>query len=251
MGIASLFTLVGLGLSTQALAAPTLTVSGSCGGVTTAVTDATNYRLVYGEVSAYTIPGGSCADTEIGVTGSVSAPMSDSETTFVLNELNCGASAQVIDMNTCEVSPVVVLPTEDAYDMGYDDGYAFGYDEGVASVDTTSYYDEGYTAGYAAAPTPESNDESICTAAGGTWDGSDCTAPAPEEPMNCWQSGFCQGLDDTWGTGRPRFIVGHASEVQCEAADSSDVYSSGVWTASSSFSYEYNALLVAIHMCET
>ena len=44
MRIASLFAFASLGLSTQALAAPTLSVSGSCGGATTAVTDATNYR---------------------------------------------------------------------------------------------------------------------------------------------------------------------------------------------------------------
>ena len=155
MRIVSLLTLAGLGLSTQAFAAPTLSVSGSCGGATTAVTDATNYRLVFGEAGAYTVPGGSCADTALGVMGSASAPMSDSETTFVLNETHCGASAQVIDMDTCEVSAVVVLPTEDAYDMGYDDGYL----DGEASVDITSdnadVYDDGYADGLADCDTSE------------------------------------------------------------------------------------------------
>ena len=106
-----------------------------------------------------TIPGGSCADTELGVMGSASAPLSDSETTFVLNETHCGASAQVIDMDTCEVSAVVVLPTENAYDMGYDDGYDDGYLEGESSVDITSdnadVYDHGYADGLAECDTSE------------------------------------------------------------------------------------------------
>jgi hypothetical protein len=186
MRIASLFALAGLGLSTQAFAAPTFSVSGSCGGATTAVTDATNYRLVFGEAGAYTILGGSCADTELGVIGSASAPMSDSETTFVLTETHCGASAQVIDMDTCEVSAVVVLPTEDAYDMGYEDGCVFA--GGMWDADTESCleatcaytdsdedtYDDGsYAAGVASVDI--TTDNADCGwVSGEYWDGTSC-----------------------------------------------------------------------------
>ncbi len=187
MRVVSLFALAGLGLSSQAFAAPALTLSddAACGGpVTVTVTGSDNYRLVFGDATdtedtedgsdPIEVPLGPCAGTVLYVDGSASAPLTDSETTFVLNERYCGSSAQVIDMDTCEVSAVVVLPTENAYDMGYEDGCVFA--GGMWDADTEScleatcaytdsdddtYDDASYDAGYAAAPTPESNDATL------------------------------------------------------------------------------------------
>jgi hypothetical protein len=172
----------------------------ACGGeVTVTVTDATNYRLVFGEAGAYSIPDGSCADTVLDVEGSASAPLSDSETTFVLNETQCGASAQVIDMDTCEVSAVVVLPTENAYDIGYEDGCVFAGGTWDADTETCleascaytdsdddTYDDASFDAGAASVEESHIGYEDSCVRVyGDTWDAYTETCP------QCFMSGFC------------------------------------------------------------
>jgi hypothetical protein len=203
MRMVSLFALAGIGLSMQAFAAPTLALSddAACGGeVTVTVTDATNYRLVFGEAGAYSIPDGSCADTVLDVEGSASAPLSDSETTFVLNETQCGASAQVIDMDTCEVSAVVVLPTENAYDIGYEDGCVFAGGTWDADTETCLGASCAYT---------DSDDDTYDD------DSFDAGAASVEESPQCFLSGFCQAADEYWESGLPNPIVGKVSELYC------------------------------------
>jgi hypothetical protein len=239
MRMASLFALAGIGLSMQAFAAPTLALSdgAACGGeVTVTVTDATNYRLVFGEAGAYSIPDGSCADTVLDVEGSASAPLSDSETTFVLNETQCGASAQVIDMDTCEVSAVVVLPTENAYDIGYEDGCVFAGGTWDADTETCLGASCAYT---------DSDDDTYDD------DSFDAGAALCPEPMNCFLSGFCQTADDLWWTNLPNAIVGNATLDDClSTGDDVVAWDTGVDVASVIALTDYPEYNLYLYLCE-
>ena len=183
MRIASLFVLAGLGLSSQAFAAPTLTLSAdaTCGGeITVSVTDSLNYRLVFGDATdpddPYTVPEGHCAGTVLDIDGSASAILSEPDTTFVLPNRYCGKLAQVIhiEAGACEVSDPVTLPTESAYDVGYEGG----------CEDAGGEWDVATGTCFAAVCDETTNDaaieQALCESAavGGTWNASDgsCTA---------------------------------------------------------------------------
>ena len=66
---------------------------------------------------------------------------------------------------------------QDSYDDGYDAGYDTGYDDGEASVDVAS------------------NDQSVCEAAGGTWENDACT---PASSYDCFIGGFCAQAAVRW-----------------------------------------------------
>jgi hypothetical protein len=267
--------LAALGFSTQALATPSLWVSGSCGGEATAtVVGTSSYRLVLGEPGSYTLSEGACADTELAVVGTASAPMSARETTVVLTDPHCGASAQVIDLDTCELSEVVVLPAEYAYDVGYEDGCVFAggtwdSDTGTCDAATCAYtdtdddtYDDasflaGYVAGEASVDITSDNAD-VCTDAGGAWDldSGTCTAATLVEEPDCWQSSYCLASDREFDTGRPLSKLGTITQEECQEAP----YTSNWWlwydgqviggTVNPFEHHEFLRYHLYIHLCE-
>ena len=131
MRTSSYVLLFSIGLSGVAHAAPTLSFTGSCDGeVTATVTEAGSYRVIFGSPGTTVVPMGICAGTELGISGAtVSAIVTGSEISFELSGDDCGASAQVIDVATCETSDVVTLPAAPTYEAGYLEGYEDGYEE--------------------------------------------------------------------------------------------------------------------------
>ena len=60
--------------------------------------------------------------------------------------------------------------------------------------------------------------EYYCDADSTDWDEvAGACVSSVEESMNCFQSGYCQGAHDNWGTGAPNSIVGNATEAECQA----------------------------------
>ena len=183
-------TLTGLVLWTAAAqAAPSLSLSGECGAwVTANVTlDAEgDYRMIWGDAGMVSVPMGHCEGTEVGVLGPASpmrtAAGGSDETAVLVAGERCTKSIQVIDLTTCEVSPVVSLSTLPAggYAGGYEDGVIAGYDDG---------YDDGHADGLADGGGPS---------------------------INCFQSGFCFEAHlyypDLFG---PFSAVGPATEAEC------------------------------------
>ena len=73
-----------------------------------------------------------------------------------------------------------------------------------------------------------SDNATVCTAAGGTWDGSTSTC---SPGLNCWAAGFCHQTQQDWGTGLPNARFGAATEQQCTAAGLDHKWDEGSTTA--------------------
>ncbi len=191
-------TLTGLFLWTVAAqAAPIVTLSGECGAwVTASVTlDAEgDYRMIWGDAGIVSVPMGRCAGTEVGVDGPAS-PMRTAvggldAAAFPTAAERCTQSVQVIDLATCEVSPVVSLSTLPGvgYAGGYDDGHADGHAAGLGECDPLAGYDDGHADG-------------LAEGGGGG--------------LNCFQSSYCWHADIWFLTGLPVSRVGHATRDEC------------------------------------
>jgi hypothetical protein len=162
-----------------AQAAPSVTVSGECGGWVTvdiALDADGDYRVIWGETGSETVPLGGCAGTEVGVSGPVTPLRTTTagadSISFPTTAEHCSQSLQVIDMSSCAVSEVVSLTTLAEV------GYASGFADGEASVECD--LDAGYADGYAAGL-------------------EDC--PLVEEAPECFMAGLCAfyGLEASYG----------------------------------------------------
>jgi hypothetical protein len=252
---------VGLSWSGAALAAPTLDISGTCGGeVTAEVTlDAPGtYRLLWGEERSYTITGGGlCSGVEMAVGGSASgelpASSGSASMSFTVSPEHCGLSVQAIDLETCEVSGVAVLPlhprdtcvegelydpaavacvsrssimAEDgSYDDGYIDGYLVGFID-ASDVYSTDYAD-GFEAGFATGEAACSDDYATGFADG-------FASVACEDCEVCdLMAGYDEGLSVGYEEG---FVAGEAS-VEVEVCEDEPVVAGSIcadhsqWTA--------------------
>lgn len=175
-------------LPSVATAAPVLSVDGECGAsATITVTDATaggDLHILWGSrAGSDRIPVGPCDGTSTSLRDlrGFGTPWPADATGSYTTDLRlapsfCGKSAQILDVSTCELSDLVVLPgssvvhldcdydTEffngsgcesqaELYNAGYaagsEDGYDDGYADAFSSVDAT--YEEGYADAYDAA----------------------------------------------------------------------------------------------------
>ncbi len=162
---------------------------------------------------------------------------------FTISEPLCTAG-QYWDGVSCLTLDLVVDADDDTYDdASYEAGWAAApTPESNDATIASAYYGKGFAAGYAAAPTPESNDATICGDAGGTWDAAagTCTAAASEESMNCFQSAFCRESDDLYETGLPNSIVGSASHEEClDSSTTTNAWDIGRWIARLNFDSPY------------
>jgi hypothetical protein len=102
----------------------------------------------------------------------------DCATAAEVSGLNCATSAEVSGLDCATSAEVVCAPALTCPDCGSSDFYDQGVVAGAASVDITT--DNAVAAAAAG--------NAACTQAGGTWDGSTCTAASS---YNCFVGGFC------------------------------------------------------------
>lgn len=240
--------------STAAHAAPSVALSGECGGtVTITVTlDAEgDYRMVWGDPGVDTVPMGGCAGTEVGVLGPASPMRTAIGGTDVLDLSTaagrCAQSVQVIDLATCEVSSVESLAALPGvgYSEGYDDGYGvglgecdplagygvgfddgfmggfdLGFEAGLAECDPLAGYDLGHMDGLAECDPLAGYDDGYSV-------GFDDGALEGGVPDNCFESAFCQEMDLLADTGLPNANIGNVTYEECGSPD----FSEGPWWA--------------------
>jgi hypothetical protein len=86
-------------------------------------------------------------------------------------------------------------------------------EDGIGPADVDAAYDDGV----ASVDVPDG--EYYCDVDSTDWDEvAGACVSSVEESMNCFQSGYCQGAHDNWGTGAPNSIVGNATEAECQAS---------------------------------
>ena len=202
-------------LSTSAIAAPTVTVSGECTGVVdievTGITPFGTIAIVHGhgaEGAGDTIPRGPCAGVESDLTTlryvfSVTDYDGDGNISFsptIGNEAVCGTFFQMIDMETCEPSNLEMIPWSDADYYYYDELYEY-YDEYYDLYHTDPCEEAGGTLDWIADGwCDDSNNIDVCD-----YDGGDCCYDTCEDSTyGCGVAGFdcldpyASGGTETW-----------------------------------------------------